>query len=271
MKVALPQVPSKVGDKEQNLRVMKKFVMKIKAKLVVFPELFLTGYMCLDKYTTLAETIDGNAVRQVMELAKTTGSNIIFGMPEQDQNIRGIIYNSAVLLTPTGKVEVYRKLQLANFGPFEEKHYFREGNEIRVFETDVGKIGIMICFDLFFPELSKIYALQGADILVCISASPSTTRPFFEKVMLARAIENTTFFLYSNLIGTELNMVFWGGNAVVGPRGNIIAKGKYYKKELVSANIDLEDLKSVREFRPTIKDTRFEILNAIKKFELTVR
>jgi predicted amidohydrolase len=156
-------------------------------------------------------------------------------------------------------------LHLANFGPFEEHLYFAKGVEAPVFDTSFGKVGMLICFDCFFPELSKIYALKGADLLLCISASPSTTRIYFEKVMVARAIENTVFFTYTNLVGTELNMTYWGGNTVVGPRGDVKAKGEYFKEQNVQCDLDLKELTTAREFRPTIRETRMELFFELKR------
>jgi predicted amidohydrolase len=124
---------------------------------------------------------------------------------------------------------------------------------------------MLICFDCFFPEVAKIYALKGADILVCISASPSTTRIFFEKVIVARAIENAIFFTYTNLVGTELNMVYWGGNTVIGPKGDVRAKGEYFEEAIVTCDIDLKDLSIAREFRPTLRDTRMELFNELQR------
>ena len=190
---------------------------------------------------------------------------IIFGMAERSSESAGLFYNSSVLVYPDERVERYRKMQLANFGPFEEHLYFGYGTDLPVFETEFGKLGMLICFDCFFPELSKIYALKGADMLICISASPSTTRIFFEKIIVARAIENTLFFTYTNLVGTELNMVYWGGNTVVGPRGNVKAKGELFKEGDISCELDLRDLIAAREFRPTIRDTRMELFFEMQK------
>jgi predicted amidohydrolase len=186
-------------------------------------------------------------------------------MPEKAKEAEGLFYNSSVLVYPNEEVGCYRKLHLANFGPFEEHLYFGRGNKLPVFETKIGRIGMLICFDCFFPELSKIYALKGADILVCISASPSTTRIFFEKVIVSRAIENTVFFTYTNLVGTELNMVYWGGNTVIGPRGDVKAKGEYFKEDTVTCDINLNELTTAREFRPTIRDTRIELFAELQR------
>ncbi len=265
LKLALAQLSPVLGDKEKNLRLIEKTVTDTEADLVVFGELFLTGYMCRDNLTKLAETLDGESVKRIGEIARENGVHIVFGMPERAAEIGGLIYNSSVLVYPNEKVERYRKLHLANFGPFEEHLYFARGNELPVFDTDLGKIGMLICFDCFFPEVSKIYALKGADLLICISASPSATRIFFEQVIVTRALENTVFFTYTNLVGTELNMVFWGGNTVIGPRGDIKAKGGYFEEGVVNCEIDLNDLKMAREFRPTIRETRIELFAELRK------
>jgi predicted amidohydrolase len=130
----------------------------------------------------------------------------------------------------------------------------------------VGRLAVTICFDIFFPEIAKVYALAGADIIVCISASPSVTREYFEKIIPARAIENTTFVAYVNLIGTEKNLTFWGGNCLIGPRGNLKAGGKAFEEGVVNAEVDLNELEVARKFRPTLRETRFEILDALAQF-----
>jgi predicted amidohydrolase len=265
LKLALAQLSPVLGDKEKNLDMMENVVKNSESDLVMFGELFLTGYMCRDNLTKHAEPLDGVSVNAIAKMAKEHDTHIVFGMPERSKEVQGQIFNSAVLVYPDERVERYRKLHLANFGPFEEHLYFARGSELPVFDTDIGKIGMLICFDCFFPELSKIYALKGADVLVCISASPSSTRIFFEKVIVARAIENTLFFTYTNLVGTELNMVFWGGNTVIGPRGDEKAKGEYFKEGIVTSEIDLKELNVAREFRPTIRETRIELFNELKK------
>lgn len=265
MKLTLSQLAPVLGDKKKNLDMIKRTVAESNSDLVVFAELFLTGYMCRDNLSSLAEPLSGESVIEVAKIAKEYNTHIIFGMPERSSEVPGQFYNSSVLVYPNEKVEKYRKLHLANFGPFEEHLYFAKGMEVPVFDTSFGKVGMLICFDCFFPELSKIYTLKGADLLVCISASPSTTRIFFEKIMVARAIENTVFFTYTNLVGTELNMTYWGGNTVVGPKGDIKAKGEYFKEQNVSCEIDFNELRTAREFRPTIRETRMELFFELKR------
>jgi predicted amidohydrolase len=264
MKMSLAQLAPELGNKDRNIDKIEEAVKNANSDLVVFGELFLTGYMCRDDLPKLAETLEGPSVKRIAKISREHDSHIVFGMPERDTEVSGQIYNSSVLVFPDGRVERYRKMHLANFGPFEEHLYFTRGTELPVFETRMGRIGMLICFDCFFPELSKIYALKGADVLVCISASPSTTRIFFEKIIVARALENTTFFTYTNLVGTELNMVFWGGNAVIGPRGDEKAKGEYFEEGMVNCELDLKELNVAREYRPTIRETRMELFNELK-------
>ncbi|TET89826.1 MAG: carbon-nitrogen hydrolase family protein [Methanomassiliicoccales archaeon] len=265
MKVLLGQLTPELGNKKKNVQRIEETVQGGQADLALFGETFLTGYMCRSDFKRLAEPIHGESVRSVSKIAESTGTHIIFGMPELDEKTK-VIYNSSVLVSPDGGVQVYRKLHLATFGPFEEGLYFGKGNELSLFETDIGRIGPLICFDSFFPELAKVYALQGADILTVISASPSTSGPMFEKVIPARAVENTVFVLYCNLVGTELNVVFHGGSLVLGPRGDEKAKGKYYEEDVIECEIDLKEIPPSREMRPTIRETRFDVMRKIESF-----
>jgi predicted amidohydrolase len=265
-KVAIVQMQPKLGDKGHNIEIVEKAIGSTDAKVLIFPEMFLTGYTLRDRYQDMAEDIDGPSVKRLDELSKENGRWLIVGMPEKDEGKTGIIYNSALLVGPDTEPVTYRKMVLANFGPFEENLYFARGDKLQIFETPVGKMGITICFDIFFPEIAKLYALAGVDIVVCISASPSVTKEYFEKIIIARAIENTTFVAFANLIGTEKNMTFWGGNQLIGPRGNVKAGGKAFDEGLVNAEVDLTELEVARQFRPTIRETRFEILESLADF-----
>lgn len=265
MKILLGQLAPELGDKLENIRKIERTLNGRKAEIALFGELFLTGYMCRSDFIRLAETIEGDSVEALRKISKDSGTHIMFGMPELDEKTK-VIYNSAVLISPDGKTQVYRKLHLATFGPFEEQLYFGKGKDLPIFETDVGRIGPIICFDTFFPELSKYYALKGADLIACISASPSSSRPMFENVLPSRAVENTVFVLYCNLVGTELNMVFHGGSLVIGPRGDEKARAKYYEEDVIECEIDLKELPASREARPTIRDTRFDVLSRIQEF-----
>jgi predicted amidohydrolase len=97
------------------------------------------------------------------------------------------------MIDPKGYVGKYQKMHLPTHSVFEEKRYFRPGYNLPVFETEMGKLGIIICYDIYFPEITRLLSLKGAKLIVCISASPSTRRGFFEALTVARAMENTAF------------------------------------------------------------------------------
>jgi predicted amidohydrolase len=263
MKLSLPQRFHKYYDKKHNFEIIKKELNQTDADLMIFPEMFLTGYRIRDRTLELAEPINSDLIKQLSSAAKKNKCALIFGMPERDAIQRGRIFNTAVFIDKLGKINQYRKFYLVNFGPFEDKRYFHEGLKLPILKVDDIKLGIIICYDIYFPELTKMYALQGVDLIVCISAAPTVTRQFFEMVIPARAVESTVFFAYVNLIGAEKNMTFWGGNTVVNGRGKQLVKGKYFKEDDVEVEIDPSELEFVRANRPTLRDSRIEVFKAI--------
>ncbi len=266
MKVALVSMRPKIADKKANLQIMEKHITKTKADLYVFGELSLIGYRCKDEIRDLAEAINGPSIKYLKKIAKKNNCYIVFGMPLKDEKVEGLIYNASILIHPNGTVNNYKKWFLPTFGPFEEKIFFEEGNELNVFKTKYGKIGLFICYDLFFPEIAKALSLQGADILICISATPSPNRVYFETLMPARAVENTTFLIYVNLVGTQEDLVFWGGSQIYDPLGKLMKKAPYFKESVITCDIDLKKLKVARANRPVIRDIRPEIYQDLYNF-----
>lgn len=255
MKIALVQVPCNLGDKKANLTKIRESIEKAEADLFVFCETFVTGYMVRDRFFELAEYIDGEAVNTLINLSQEFGVHILTGIPLWDGDIPGVLRNSAVAISPDGNVQRYDKLFLANFGPFEEKLYFGEGERPVLFEFGGYKIGITICYDIFFPELSKYYAMSGAEAIVCISAAPNTSRPLFEKVIPARAVENTVYMIYVNQVGTQLNQVFHGGSQAYSPSGDLLARCNYYSPDIRTVHLERSLIHRARRLRPTLRNT----------------
>ena len=265
LKITLAQISCKRADKTSNIEKMKAYAEKAKeegAELVIFPELSLTDYLVRDLIYELAEPIPGPSVEKMMEIAKQNKIYIVFGMPEMSKKAESVIYNTAVLVGPEGYIGKYRKMHLPTHSVFEEKRYFRQGYETPVFETQIGRIGLMICYDVFFPEVSRALKLNGAQLIVCISASPAVRRKFFEILTAARAIENNVFLAYVNLVGIEDGLQFWGGS--------IIAKAKNDEEDFVVGEIDLKDVRHVAAFVPTIRDLRPELYEQLKKSSETI-
>ena len=233
--------------------------------MIIFPELSLTGYVVRDQIYELAEPVPGPSTNILAKLAEKTKASIIFGMPELSGGTQATIHNTAVLLAPNGFVGKYRKMYLPTHSVFEEKRYFRPGYESAAFDTQLGKIGLIICYDIFFPEVTRLTRLMNAQIIVCISASPAIRRSFFETLTSARAIENTAFLAFVNLVGIEDGLQFWGGSRLIGPQGRVIAKANYDEEDLVVSEVDYTESRSIEPFVPTLRDLRPELFDKLKE------
>ncbi len=269
IKLALAQISSKRESKSENLLKIEKLTLKAKqqgADLIIFPEMSLTGYVLLDQVYELAETIPGPSTQKIETLAKKTGMHIIFGMPELSEKTQATIFNTAVCVGPQGLIGKYRKMYLPTHSVFEEKRYFRPGYEAAAFQTELGNIGLTICYDVFFPEVYRLTRLKGAQLIICISASPAVRRSYFEILTSARALENTAFLAYVNLAGVEDGLQFWGGSRLVGPTGDVLAKAKYDEEDFVVCEVDFGDLKAAETFIPTLRDLRPELFDKLKHY-----
>jgi len=266
--VALAQISCKSGDKKHNINKMINHVKKAKKKnadLIIFPELSLTGYIVRDLIYELAEPINGASTSILEDVAKKEGIYVVFGLVERSKKAHAVLYNTAVLLGPEGFIGKYQKMYLPTHSVFEEKRYFRPGYQAPVFDTDIGKVGLMICYDVFFPEVSRMLRLNGSQLIICISASPAVRRKFFEVLTVARAMENTTYMAYVNLVGIEDGLQFFGGSRLIAPEGSIISQAKYDEEDQMIGTIDHADLKQTETFVPILRDLRPEFFETLKK------
>jgi len=273
IKLALAQISSKRENKNENLGKIEALTINAKeqaADLVIFPEMSLTGYVVRDQIYELAETIPGPSTKRIEDIAKKTGLHIIFGMPELSEKAKATIFNTAVFVGPEGLIGKYRKMYLPTHSVFEEKRYFRPGYQTASFNTALGNIGLCICYDLFFPEVCRLTRLKGAQLIVAISASPAVRRSYFEILTAARALENTAFLAYVNLVGVEDGLQFWGGSRLISPTGDILAKAKYDEEDFVICEVDYNDLRSAEPFIPTLRDLRPELFDELKKHSETL-
>jgi len=266
--VALAQINCKIGDKKYNINKIVRHVKKAKKKdadIIAFPELSLTGYIVRDLVYELAEPIRGPSTRFLEEVAKKEKIYIVFGMVERSEKAHAVLYNTAVLLGPEGFLGKYQKTHLPTHSVFEEKRYFRPGYQAPVFDTDIGKVGLMICYDVFFPEITRMLRLNGSQLTICISASPAVRRKFFEVLTVARAMENTTYLAFVNLVGIEDGLQFWGGSRLIAPNGSIIAQAKYDEEDQAIGRLDYADMKRTETFVPTLRDLRPEFFETLKR------
>ena len=203
------------------------------AKLIVTPEMGTTGYCFLNReeISTLVETIPGQTTEKFEVITKKFDCYIVIGMPELDEETQ-LYYNSAVLIGPKGIIGKHRK----SHGYIAEPKWSAPGQEHLVFDTEIGKIGILICMDIHFIETARLVALQDADIIIHISnwLSERTPAPYW----ISRAFENSCYLIESNRWGLERTVQFSGGSCIINPDGSIesvIDKGD----GIAYANIDL--------------------------------
>lgn len=262
----LVQARPALGDVKANAARIHETLRRERAELVVFPELFLSGYAVRDGFGPLAVDLDAPIVRELADACSATGKTLVTGAPTRSHQ-RGVLHNSLLLCTPDGRVQKYDKVYLPTFSLFEEDHFFKEGANLPVFDVTLHgerlKLGLTICYDLFFPEVTKALALQGADVIVCASASPTPSRANFEAVFPARAVETTCTLLYTNLAGAQDAALFWGGAQAWSARGQLLAKAPYDVEDTLRVTVDLAEVAEARRRRPVLRDTRSEVLRSL--------
>ncbi len=257
MKAGFYQLNPLFGDIDANLDKVRNAVMGHEMDLLVLPEFFATGYQFTsgDEVAELSEEVpNGKTTEALIDMSKEKNAFIVAGLPEKDGNT---YYNSAVLTGPEGVIGSYRKTHLF----FEETLYFTPGNTgFKVWNTNIGRIGIMICFDWFYPESMRTLALAGAELI----AHPSNlVLPFCPDAMPVRCLENMAFAITANRIGTEQRngkqpLTFIGKSEVVSPRGEILVRAPEHDEALMVVDIDPAEArdKMLNQYNNILQDRR---------------
>lgn len=261
IKVALVQFESKNLDVNYNISKAIRFINQAaeqNADLIVFPELFLTGYnmdLIGNQYYELAEGLNGEIVSILQKQALHNNINIVAPIAFQDE-VPGVIYNSAIVINRNGEINgVYHKTHLWA----DEKLYFKEGTDLPVFEMDFGRIGIMICYDGGFPEVSRTLALKGAELILCPSAFPVKDKYMWDIYFKSRALENACFVASTNCVGNQNISNLFGNNKLVNPNAEVLLEGKINCEEMQVEEIDMDLVKEYRKRNPFLRDLKPEI------------
>ncbi|EEI71561.1 carbon-nitrogen hydrolase family protein [Lentilactobacillus hilgardii] len=248
IQVASVQFQPQLNRVAFNLRAMAKWVNRIKSeqidiKLIVFPELSTTGYECGTGFYQLAETVTGQSVQYMQNVAKRYHVYLIFGFAQRDQTNAGTIYNSTMLINDQGQiVGTYQKVHLFD----TEQRYFTPGKTYPVFKTKIGTIGMMICYDTFFPEVARILALEHADLL---TISTNWERPRiqdWELCVRARALDNIIPIVAANRIGFDKELDFFGHSKIIDPLGTVMSSLDSERPGYLQATIDYEQTRGLR-------------------------
>jgi predicted amidohydrolase len=269
VRIALAQISPHLGDIRKNLDLHLRTIEKARqkrARLIVFPELSLTGYTLMDLVTDMALRPDRDPQFQKV-VARSRSVDIVVGFVEEGGE--GLFYNAAAYLSGGRVVHVHRKAFLPTGGMFEEAKFFALGKSFRTFDTSFGKAGLMVCRD--FLSYGAGYALLagGADFFIIISAAPGRgmtaakafgTSRMWELMGEAISYFSTAFVVYCNRVGFEDGKAFAGGSFIFGPNGRRLAKAPEAEEDLVVEDLRLEDIRSARKKWTFRRDDRPEVI-----------
>lgn len=259
MKIGFLQLKPEFGAVRENVRAACSLLRNVTDATIVLPELFNTGYVfrSLDELDALAESAStGFTVTEMKKLAAQKNLNIIFGMAEKQGRK---YYNTAVLVTPKGRVHTYQKTHLFD----REKLFFAPGEKGYAVHNAGGiRIGMMVCFDWAFPEVTRILALMGAQV-ICHPAN--LVMPYCQDAMRTRAIENRVFAVTANRIGGEkrgsVSVTFTGKSQIVDPAGNVLASAGDRSESLKIVDVLLEeaDNKAINTHNDLFRDRKVSL------------
>jgi predicted amidohydrolase len=257
LNIVLAQLSPRLRRTNDNVETMVRTIAeRPEADLILFPELFMSGYTTVG-VEELAVDPEGPEVGRVAEAAKENSTTVVFGAPER---FSGGHANSAIYIDRNGTVDgIYRKAYL--FG--SEREAYLPGHELLVVDLGGSKAGLMICFDVEFPEVARALAQAGADLLVTISANMEPFERDHHVFCTSRALENGLPHAYVNQIGTGEEFSFVGGTMAVSADGDILAKTSSAEEEVLGLELELPAKSSVRpdylrQLRspfPTTRDT----------------
>ncbi len=275
--VALIQMGMSKNPEDNTVKALQMVEEAAKkgADVICLPELFRSEYFCQEENSenfSLAETIPGSTTNAISGVAKKTNSTIIAGIFEK--RTRGLYHNSAVVINGSGKIAgIYRKMHIPDDPHYYEKFYFTPGDiGFKAFFTEHGKLGVLICWDQWYPEAARLTALQGAQILFYPTAigwfpeeeeSVREMQNAWETIQRSHGIANGVFVAAVNRVGTEGKIKFWGSSFISGPFGEIIAKASPDKEEILIAKCDLGKIDETRHGWPFLRDRRIDAYKGI--------
>ncbi|MBA3423149.1 MAG: amidohydrolase [Rubrobacter sp.] len=267
MRVALAQIAPVLGDIRANFQRAMEVIAEAKglgADLVVFPELSLTGYTLGQVSEEVSIDVEDERVTSLVEAAGET--SLVISFHEDDGSLR--TYNSAAYFEDGSLVRLHRKLYLPTYGIFEERKHFSPGQTMRAFGTKFGRMAILICNDAWQPALGFLAVQDGARVLLIPTSSADsrfpgdmdTTQYWYDITRFyARMLE--CYVVFTNRVGTEGELAFWGSSHVMDPLGNVVAEAPLYKEALITADLDVNSVLQRRRRVPLLREARLGLLS----------
>ena len=264
MKIAVAQMKCVLGDVPANCRTLASLVERAGGHgcdVIVFPEICDTGYE-MSVIREQASAWPGLPFDTAQSAAAKHGVHVICGLSEREGQS---IYNSAAVFSPKGDLLAkYRKAHLFTPSPVNEDRCFTAGSSLEVVNIGGLKWGLMICYDLRFPELARALAVQGAEVLALCTAWPFPRVAHLQTLVQARAIENQTYVVSANRVGTDGPVTFCGSSCIIDPYGVIVASAAVDREELLIGEINRETLVWVRGRMPVFAGRRADLYGDLK-------
>lgn len=260
MKIAAAQISSALGDFNANVRKVRNFsalAKKSGAELIVFPEMIDTGYSMPVIQKHAKKWTDG-ALPQLQKIAKELSIAMVAGISDRDG---ASIFNAQVFLNARGEVVAkYRKTHLVTAPPFDERICLSPGDQFVSGEAGRFNFGLSICYDLRFPEMIRSLVVRhGANVVVNSSAWPVVRAEHLRILALARAVENQSYLIIANRVGTDDGVTFCGSSVIVDPSGSILAAASVDREELIEAEISEQVISEVRNRLTVFAHRRAEL------------
>jgi predicted amidohydrolase len=262
VRVTLGQVEAALGDVPENVRRTREVLDRARsdrADLVVLPELMLTGYSLGRVSEDVSRSVDDAEMVELAEAAD--GLGCVVGFAEAG---RVHTYNSAVYLERGEVRHVHRKLYLPTYDIWEERKHFTPGDTMRSFDTEIGRVAILICSDAWQPALAVLAVQDGARVLI-VPANSTGRRPAIEDEwrdanrFYARMLE--CYVVFVNRVGEEHELSFWGGSHVYDPWGELVAEAPVDEPAVVTVDLDLGGVRRRRREMPLVKEARLALLS----------
>lgn len=265
-RVRLAQISPVLGDVDANLATHRELARQAAADgvdLLVFPELSLTGYYLRDLSSEVALPLDAPPLESLAELSRDL--SIVVGMVEESDRFG--FYASALYFERGALLHVHRKVYLPTYGMFDEGRYLSEGRQVRAFDTRFGRLGLLVCEDIWHPVLPVILSQDGMQVLIVPANSPArgatvlglSIAHTYEALTATYARLFQCYVLLCNRVGCEDGVSFWGGSRVVAPDGELVASAPLLQEALLDAELDPLEVRRARVMAPLVEDEKLEL------------
>lgn len=268
--IGLAQIYPKLGDVKANLDKHLDYIHQADqtgVDLLIFPELSLTGYQVQDLVPEVAirANRDDETFRTMLDASYEM--DIVFGFVHEDKRQR--FYVASAYLSRGEVLHIHHKVYLPTYAMFDEGRYFDHGEQVRAFDTRFGRVGLLICEDFWHMSPAYLLWMDGADIMIFSSSSPSRGLDSSDRLSGSRWVELvnqaygsmfTNYVIHCNRVGYEDGKNFWGGSSVVNPNGDFLTHGLYFDEALITQTIDLNEIHRTRSRLPLLRDERPEMI-----------